>query len=160
MKKYTVYSLFFIQTLLLLSCNQDISNEKLGLYVKNSGLSPDEVKVFVNSQIIHINEIKYGQQLTIQIDGIDDFEKDNNNFVHPGGENSVVDEQNNVIFYVEDYFKKYGAKGVSFEDAKALKFNLTIGKPMEAGKKYHFLFRIWDKLNKKELKGNMEIIVI
>ncbi|MCP9767751.1 hypothetical protein EGI22_07485 [Lacihabitans sp. LS3-19] len=157
-KNLFCFLLFF--NVFFVSCSKDLSNDELALYIKYAGLNPQEVKVLANSKEILKNEIKFGQQLTIELNGIDDFEVDKFNFVHPGGENSVVDEDNNVIYFVEDYFNKYGDKGVSPENAEALKFNLTIGKPMIPGKSYHFLFKIWDKLNKKELKGNMEIKVI
>lgn len=154
------YLVFFVLFFVVFSCQKDIKNDQVGLNVTSKGLAPKNVILFENMKQKSDKNIKFGSQLTVELNGIDDFESNKENRVFPGGENSVVDENMNVIFFVPDYFKKYEFTGVSVEDAAKLKFNLTIGKPMEIGKKYHFLFKVWDKKSKKELKGNLEFDVI
>ena len=56
--------------------------------------------------------------------------------------------------------KKYDLTGVSPSDAQSLKFNIRLGKPIKKGETYRFLFKLWDKKSDKELKGNIELIVI
>lgn len=146
--------------ILLVACNKDISNGRIGLYVKSDGLSPSQVSAYEDQVLKKDKSIRFGRELTIEILGVDDFKKDQNGHVFPGGENSLVDEDNKVLYFVPDYFKKYDLSGVSPEDAQKLKFNLRVGKPMEKGKTYHFLFRLWDKKSDKELKGNIELNVI
>jgi hypothetical protein len=146
-------------SLFLIGCNADVINERIGLFVKTKGLNPEQVNAYANQALKADKGIGFGEELTIEILGIDDFRTDENGRVFPGGENTLVDSDDNVIYYVEDYFKKYELTGVSTKDAKSLKFNLRVGKPMTKDSSYRFLFRLWDKKGKKELKGNIELLV-
>jgi hypothetical protein len=157
MVKKTAISIFLV--LFLISCTSDIANQYTGLYVKSNGLYPKQVNAFDNQILKNDKTIGFGHELTIEINGIDDFVKDENGKVFPGGENTLVSGDSSVIYYVADYFKKYDLAGVNPEDAEKLKFNLRIGKPMEVGNTYHFLFKLWDKRSDKELKGNIELVV-
>ncbi len=156
MKTYLKLSFLSI---FLISCNTEISNEQIGLYVKTDGLRPEQVNAYINQALKRDKAIGLGEELTIEILGIDDFKADKKGSVFPGGENTLVDYDNNVIYYVEDFFKKYELSGVSVKDAKSLKFNIKAGKPMIKDSTYRFLFKLWDKKSDKELKGNIELVL-
>ncbi|UBM60842.1 hypothetical protein LAG90_09365 [Marinilongibacter aquaticus] len=146
--------------LLFGSCqHKKFDNEAIKLYITTNGLQPESVQVFDNQSPKKGIEIGWGHQITIQINGIDDFEIKGDQRVFPGGEFGLVDENGEIIYAQTDILKKYNLTGVKPEDAKQLKFNLGIGKPMERGKTYHYLFRLWDKKSDKELKGNIELLV-
>lgn len=147
-------------SLIILSCNSGIKNESIGLFVTTSGLKPTTVNVYSNQSLKVDKNIKFGSELTVEILGVNDFKKDKNDQVFIGGENSLIDKDENVIYFVEDYFKKYDLTGVSAADAEKLKFNIRVGKPMKPGETYRFLFKLWDKKSDKELKGNIELIII
>ncbi len=152
--------LLFLSLLTFLACKHNIENSELGLYITDLGLSPEHALVMDDFNHKTNKEISFGHQLTIEIQNLSGFTKLPSGNVLAGVENSVIDEKNKVIFHVSDYFLKFGDKGVSMEDSKKIKINLTIGKPMERGKKYFMLFRIWDKKSGKEMKGNIELNVI
>ncbi|AWW00195.1 hypothetical protein [Arcticibacterium luteifluviistationis] len=147
-------------SLIVLSCNSDIKNESIGLFVTASGLNPTAVNVYSNQSLKADKEIAFGSELTVEILGVDNFKKDKNGQVFIGGENSLIDKDDNVIYFVEDYFKKYDLTGVSAADAEKLKFNIRVGKPMKPGETYRFLFKLWDKKSDKLLKGNVLLNVI
>jgi hypothetical protein len=157
MVKKIAISIFFGSV--LFSCTHDIVNEHTGMYIKTNGLHPEQVNAFDNQIIKNDKTISFGHELTIEILGVDDFVRDENGKVFPGGENVLVSGDSTVIYYVPDYFKKYELTGVNPEDAAKLKFNLRIGKPMEKGETYNFLFKLWDKKSDKELKGNIVLEV-
>ncbi len=146
--------------LILISCNSDITNEQIGLFVKTSGLKPTTINAYENQTMKLNKNINFGSELTIEILGIDDFKKGDTGQVFIGGENTLIDKDEKVIYYIEDYFKKYDLTGVRPADAEKLKFNIRVGKPMVKGETYRFLFKLWDKKSDKELKGNIELIVI
>ncbi|MCR9063747.1 MAG: hypothetical protein NXI00_07260 [Cytophagales bacterium] len=154
--KMTFLFIFFS---ILTGCQSKITDERLGLYIDYKGIKPKTVRVLQNQQIKTDKNIGFANFLTIEILGIDSFEKLSSGKVLPGAEYAVVDEKQNIIYITKDLFTKYGLIGVPEKDAASLKLNLTIGKPMEVGKKYFFLFRIWDKNSDKELKGNLELNV-
>ena len=144
----------------LLGCGGKIENKKIGLYVDKKGLKPETLTVFRNQQLKENKNVSFGDQLTIEVNGIDDFKMISKTHCLPGAEYAVADENGDLVYLTKDLFTKYASNGVNIEDAKSLKLNLTIGKPMEVGKKYFFLFRIWDKNSDKELKGNLELNVL
>ncbi len=144
---------------LLGACSNKMTNETIGLYVDYKGLTPDQIHVYVNQLPKTNKRINFGDELTIEVLGIDDFKNMENGNVLPGGEFAVSDEFGNVVYGSTNLFEKYGDVGVKPEDARQLKFNLTAGKPMEKGKTYFYLFRLWDKNTEKELKGNLELEV-
>ena len=158
MKSYFYLTILICFT--MLSCGGRIENKKIGLYVDKNGLKPETLRVLSNQQLKQDKNVSFGDQLTIEVLGIDDFEMISKTNCLPGAEYAVSDEQGELVYLTKDLFTKYASKGVNIEDAKLLKLNLSIGKPMEQGKKYFFLFRIWDKNSDKELKGNLELNVL
>jgi hypothetical protein len=143
-----------------MACKSNYQDSKKGLYIDYLGLEPKSINVLVNQTPSQNKNINYGDEVTIVVDGIDDFTKISETHVLPGAEYAVSDEEGNVVSFFPDLFKKYGETGVPMEDAGKLKLNLVIGKPMEHGKVYYYLFRIWDKKSDKELKGNIELNVL
>lgn len=151
---------FAVIVLSLVACKNKYKDTSKGLYIDYMGLKAESIDVLVNQKPPQNKNFNYGDEVTIVVDGIDDFTKISDTNVLPGAEYAVSDEEGNVISFFPDLFKKYGETGVTKEDAGKLKLNLIIGKPMQHGKTYYYLFRIWDKKSDKELKGNIELNVL
>ncbi|SOE20699.1 hypothetical protein SAMN06298216_1184 [Spirosomataceae bacterium TFI 002] len=157
MLKALVFAIFLTP---FISCTNELKDEKRGLHVTYNGLEPKAIELFADQVPKESKTISFGQELTVHFKGIDDFSTTGEKKVLFGGEVSVIDSANNVLFHVPDYFKKYDLNGVDQKDAETIKLNLIIGKPLLPGNTFRYLFRIWDKKSDKELKGNLEFEVI
>lgn len=153
------YGFFFLVLVIQSGCSNKLKDEPLGLYVDYKGLKADRVLVYANQVPKKSREIKFGDELNVEILGITDFKPREDGRVMPDAEYAVSDEFGNVLFLQNNFFKKFKETGVSQGDAAKLKLNLVVGSPMERGKSYYFLFRIWDQLSQKELKGNIQLDV-
>ncbi|MGR3810686.1 hypothetical protein [Jiulongibacter sp. NS-SX5] len=142
------------------ACKSNFEDEKIGLYIDYKGLTSESIQVFQNQIPLNNKRHALGDQITINIKGIDDFKKLESGFVNPGAEYAISDSSGNLLTFIPDLFKKYGETGVPAKDAEDLKLNLTLGQPMKPGNTYYYLFRIWDKQSKKELKGNIELNIV
>lgn len=152
------YSLIFV--IVFNACQSQYKDETIGLYVDFKGLEAENVKAFIQHVPKTDKTIRFGQELNVEVSGIADFTPIGEGYVLPNAEYAVSDKDGNLVFVQSDQFKKYGDKGVTQSDAENIKFNLTIGKPLEPNKTYYFLFRIWDQRSDKELKGNIELNVL
>ncbi|KPM47844.1 hypothetical protein [Jiulongibacter sediminis] len=151
---------FVVLISILAGCTSTYKDDAKGLYIDYKGLKAESINVLVNQTPQKSKNFNYGDEITVVVDGIDDFKMISDSNVLPGAEYAVSDEEGNVVSFFPDLFTKYGEVGVSAEDAKKLKLNLVVGQPMEHGKTYYYLFRIWDKKSDKELKGNIEVNVL
>lgn len=129
-----------------------------GLTATKDGLTYEEITLEIDGQKLTGNKANLGDDVKMIFTGVDYFTKENE-MVFPGASMAVVDNKGKTIFEEKDLFSEYTEKGVSAELAKDLNVTLTVGDPLQAGQKYLWKVKIWDKKGQGTINVNQEIIV-
>lgn len=165
MKKTT--NLFKISILALFSsiflnasCEQKPAYEDkaLGLAVFTDKVTFENVAVLVGNQLKTQKETTYGDVITIQIMGAAGFAEKNGR-VFVGGEIMLYDEQEQVVKEIPDILKQYETSGVTPDDIKQISFKMSTGKPLEVGKSYWMVARLWDKTGNGEITCRLQLVI-
>ena len=144
----------------LQSCNfaQSVNKDlKTGLVTRGNGLSCERVYLSSNEEVIKRNELVYGEVLTVNFDGLDGFNRiDDNAF--PGMLLMVINEQGDTVMFHEDLYSSY-AEGIEFYPLQ-LNARVTVAAPMHSSEDYSLLVNIWDKKGEGRFKANLDFSVV
>lgn len=135
--------------------NKDLMS---GLKLSNNGLSYTEGYLSIDNAKLSSNEFPMDKVVYLFFDGVEGFTEAEGK-VYPGASMVITDESGNKVLEVADLFEQYAESGVSVADTKQLSLKLTIGSPMEAGKKYLWKSKIWDKKGEAAIEAESEFVV-
>ena len=116
-----------------------------GLSTNWNGLNVEEAYLMdmVAKKRLSDNKVELNQKIAITVTGVNNLEEKNGK-VMPGLDITVTDEAGGEILAAKDLLKQEFDK----EAATTLDATLTIGNPMQSGKKYHMKARFYDKNGK------------
>lgn len=139
-----------IGSILWSACEFNVGSKKdflTGLSVTHDGFSIGEsYLVGPDNTRKADNKVPLNSTVTMMVEGIENYEiKDGK--AYPGLTLTVTDEAGNAVLNEHDLLADYA--GVPPSDAAILRGTVTVGHPMESGKTYHVIMRVWDK-NKPE----------
>jgi len=130
-----------------------------GMKTTYDGLSFDEIYLLnENKEKVTKTEFKLESKVLFDVVGIKGYKSENGK-VHVGISVDVADESGKIIINLGDLLADK-AEGYNEKDASELTASLTVGKPMEVGKKYFVKARFWDKKGKGEIKSEVEITLV
>jgi hypothetical protein len=127
-----------------------------GLKVANSGLSLEDSYLSAGEQRLSNHEAELGTKVRIVFTGVSGFTAKEGK-VFPGGSLKVTGPAGEVVLDNADMYAKYSETGVTEEQASELSVALTMGDPMEAGKAYHCVARLWDKNGKGQIVAEVDL---
>lgn len=148
---------------MLTACNGDFNFSKgtkkdlvTGLSTSWSGLSVDDAYLMdtIKKEKISDNKVTMQQKIAITLTGVGNF-KEIDGKVKPGMDILVTDEQGNAVIEAKDLFKESYTK----EQTQTLEATLTIGDPMQSGKKYQMKARIYDKNGEGTIDSGIDLEV-
>jgi len=143
----------------LFSCESGIKKDfTSGLKITNNGLSFTESYINVDGKKSTGSEFPLNSVVELHFEGVNGFTLEND-MVFLGASMTLVDSKNTEILHYPDLFADYDSTGVSPIDAKLIYLSLSTASPMEAGEKYMWKTRVWDKKGKGEINTEMEISV-
>jgi hypothetical protein len=159
--KHSTILLSLIILVTTFSCNFSVGVKKdlsTGLLYENNGFGVQEVAFLdPNGERATNNEVALNTEVAIVAQGLTNYTlKDS--MAHPGLSLVVKDKAGNPVIDEADLFPS--SEGFSPEDASAIRGTITIGTPMQSGKTYDVMMRVWDKNNPDHhLTVTMEIVV-
>ena len=142
------------------ACNFSVGTHKdlmSGLKLSNNGLSYTEGYLSMDNARLSSNEFAMGKVVYVFFDGLEGFTEAEGK-VYPAASMVVTDESGNTIVDYPNMLEQ-AASGVSAADLKQLSFKLTVGNPMETGKKYLWKSKIWDTKGEGTIEAESEFIV-
>jgi len=143
------------------ACNFSVGTFKdlsTGLKLSNNGLSYTEGYLSMDNAKLSSNEFPLNKVVYLFFDGVEGFTEAEGK-VYPGASLVITDEMDNKILEVADLFEQYAESGLSIEDSKSISLSITTGNPMEAGKKYLWKSKIWDKKGQGTIEAESEFVV-
>jgi len=172
MKSYKLFTLYFLITLFLGSCEFNCSigdkkptgkvEEKEGAFVYND--------IKVNTFKAHLKRayLVFEDGTRVPDDNFIDFTKavelildteggwvEENNKVFLGASEQIIDEPGNVLLNAEDLFSAYTTSGISSTDAKRIRIKASIKlQPNAPPTSFSVQFKVWDKKGDGFIEGS------
>ena len=154
---------FFLKNIAILllfySCETGVKKDLItGLKVINNNLSYEQALIYEDGKRTNVTEFTTGSVLEFHLDGVSGF-KEEEGRVFIGAAMTIINQENVEILHYPDLFEEFDKTGVSPIDARQLSLTLKIKSPLEAGHKYIWKARVWDKKGSGEITSEMEISV-
>jgi|GEM_PF-2090655 len=130
--------------------------DMIGIKTTMNGLSCPRIYILSNGPLL-TNKVKEGQKLDFVFNGMEGYQVQDDSTATVGASVIVRNKAGENVMEYADIFKDYGP--VSATDAKVIKADLTIGKPILPGQTYTWIVRIFDKSNNKSLESSVDIDV-
>ena len=148
-KFYLLYSCNFAQ-----SVNKDLVT---GLVTRGNGLVCDEVYLASEREVLKRNTFVYGEAFIVNFDGIEGFNRTNEN-AFPGMQLVVVSQQGDTVMHHKDLYADY-TEGIEFSPLD-LYAEITVADPIHSKGEYKLFVNIWDKKGKGTFRANLDFTVV
>lgn len=153
------FVLLILLTFIFNACSVGTKTDLMsGLKISNNGLSYADGYLSIDQQKLSSNEFPLGKEVYLYLDGVEGFTvTDEKVFV--GASLVITDESGKEQANIADLFESSNETGLSVEAAQRISINFVLGAPLEAGKKYIWKSKIWDKKGKGVIETESTFVI-
>jgi len=146
--------------IITLSCDfsQSVNKDLVtGMVTRGRGLSCQDVVLMAGTEKARGSTFLYGEQLRIEFDGMDGFERINNS-AFPGMSLLVTENKNDTVLFYADLYEDL-AEGTS-NSPLLLVADLVLADPVHSGRNYTLLVSIRDKQGDGTFSARLKFSVV